>query len=456
MPWSAGKTQKTPAEPWLAYNAVVTAAAKLTILSALVVCLLALAAALGAPLLAAGGPIQVVAVQERVNFPGEVGLTLTVEADREIVEVRVFFRPPGAQVWRYAYAKFDPGARIVATQEVPANAAVYLPPGSEVEYYYEIRDSAGNMLTTEPAVVEYLDDRFDWERVQIGPLQLLYHDIPDSRVARTAEAVRTDLARIESILQSSPERGVKGVIYNQAGDARDAFPKQSQTTWERGTFQGFAFSEQGVFVGLGLDRRVIAHESAHLLLKRALGDRATDPPSWLDEGFASYMEPNARPASARSLSRRSLPLRAMNTLSGTPNAIHTFYDKAHSVVAYLIDEHGEDNFRRFLAELSRGRQINPALVEVYGFDVAGLDARWAGAEPASGPGSSQSNGETGPAGQGTASPFVFIDIWIIAGAALVVAALLLVRAVTNKLRRRNDDEDDEVENDELAAWNEER
>ena len=424
----------------------------MTLLSAIVICLLTLASAQGAPLTAAGGLIEVVAVEERVNFPGEVALTLTVEADREIVEVRVFFRSLGSRVWRYAYADFKPGTRIVATQQVPSSAAVYLPPGSEVEYYYQIRDSAGNVLTTEPAVVEYLDDRFDWDRIQIGPLQLLYHDVSDSRVARTAGGVQADLARIERILESSPERRIKGVIYNRADNARDAFPKQSQTTWEHGTFQGFAFTEQGTFVGLGMDRRMISHESAHLLLHQALGDRATDPPSWLDEGFATYMEPNARAESGRSLSRRSLPLQAMNTVSGTPSAIHTFYEKAHSVVAYLIEVHGEDDFRRFLDELGQGRQIDRALVEVYGFDVDGLDARWAGEsvpksagesdeKAAPGPESGRTSGQTNPGGGGGSSPFVFIDVWIIAGAAVVVAALLSVRAVTNRLRRRQEEPD---------------
>ncbi len=401
----------------------------LAVSAALAIALLVLAATQLLPLMAAGGPIEVVAVQERINFPGEVGLILTVEAEQEIVEVRVIFRSVGQRVWRYAYADFEPGTRVVATQDVPASASVYLPPGTEVEYYYEVRDSAGNMLTTDPAVVEYLDDRFDWKRMQIRSLELLYHSRSGSQVGRLAEEIQDDLDRIGQVLQDSPDRPIKGVIYNRASNARDAFPKQSQTTYDHGTFQGFAFTEQGIFVGLGLDRRMIAHESAHLLLRQALGEQATDPPSWLDEGFATYMEPNSRVVSASSLASRSRPLRAMNTVTGTPSSIHTFYDKSHSVVAYLIETHGQDNFRRFLGELGQGLQVNRALIEVYGFGVDGLDTHWANSATTPAPGTERGGG-------GSISPFVHIDVWVLTGVFFFVAALLFLGAVTRRFRRR--------------------
>ena len=153
---------------------------------------------------------------------------------------------------------------------------------------------------------------------------------------------------------------------------------QSQTTTDRGTFAGYAFPEQGVFLGNGLDRRIIVHESAHLMFRDALGHRALELPAWLNEGFATYMEPNARVRSSNQLYSRTPHLTAMRSLSGTPESIPLFYQKSLSVVAHLIERYGEAKFRGLLDEIAAGHTTQYALVNVYGFDEHGLDASWAG------------------------------------------------------------------------------
>ena len=391
------------------------------------------------PVSAAGG-IQIVDTDVVVNFPGEVDLTVTAEGDEEIVEVRVFFRPAGGKIWAYSYADFEPNTKITARQVLPPNSVTYLPPGAEVEYYYEIRDAGGNVFTSERAVVEYLDHRFDWKRTQIGPLTLLYYDLSDSRVSAVAMDVQKDLDRIVRVLQMEPSGNMKGVIYNRRADAHEAFPEQSRTTTERGVFGGFAFPEQGVFVGQGLDRRIITHESAHLLFTQALGERSPDLPAWLDEGVASYFEPGGSAPSPRRLARNSLPLRAMTSVTGTPRNIGIFYQKAESVLTYLIDEHGEEKFRLFVAELRNGQQVEKSLQDTYGFDIDGLDARWAGLEslPTEGSQSPVEAPIRTPDSPGSQSPFVFFSTWLIVGAALAAIAALVVRGVNRRLRPARD------------------
>ena len=331
---------------------------------------------------AAGGEIRVVGTSQHVNYPSGVEIGITIESDIEIKEVRVYYRAVGSRQWGYAYADFEPGfepgSRIVATQSVPVQEATYIAPGVDVEYYFEVRNIEGKVIKTHPAVVEYLDDRFDWRRVQIGPLELVYHDIRESRIEDYARVLREDLARVQELLQVKQVREFKGVIYNSYDDANAAFPVTSQTTTDHGTFAGYAFPEQRVFVGQGLNRRIIVHESTHLMFRDSLGRRNVEVPAWLNEGFATYMEPDVRVRSSRDLYRRTLPLRAMTSLSGTPETIPLFYQKSVSVVAHLIEEYGEDKFRQFLSEIGSGIQPEFALVSVYGFDEHGLDSSWAG------------------------------------------------------------------------------
>ena len=455
--------------------------ARLPLLLALVALAMAVAFA-SSEAHAAGGAIDVLETQERVNFPDGVGLSLTAESDADIVEVRVYFRALGSRTWGYAYADFKPGSRVVATRSIPVSESGYLAPGVDVEYYYVIKDAHGSILKTERARVEYLDSRYDWERVNIGPLELIYHDTGDGQVSDLARTLEEDLRRVTGLLQLTPRKSFKGVVYNNYRDANDVFPKQSQTTTDHGTFAGYAFPEQGVFVGQGLDRRIIVHESTHLLFREALGDDAIDVPAWLNEGFATYSEPSVRIRGSGDLQGRTPPLTSMNSVSGTPRTIPLFYYKSVSVVAFLIERYGEENFRHLLAQLASSQSIGDGLLRVYGFDVEGLDRRWAGlpvapaATPAPLPGVASTQGPVPPhstndpsrqeqtgdetrggaffsgtpfptrpaapqqqpddreQGAGGPSPFIYLDVWILAGVALVVAVVLGSRFVYSRLR----------------------
>ena len=104
---------------------------------------------------AAGGNIEVVETGEEVSFPGNVDLSVTAQGDADIVEVRLFYRNVGSRIWSYAYPEFVPSSRITASLNLTGEVSGYVPPGTEVEYYYEIRDSAGNLLRTESRRIIY-------------------------------------------------------------------------------------------------------------------------------------------------------------------------------------------------------------------------------------------------------------------------------------------------------------
>ena len=384
-------------------------------------------------LYAAGGDIEVVATGEDVKFPGNVDLSVTAEGDAGIVEVRLFYRTVGSQIWAYAYPDFVPANRITASLNLTGEVSTYLPPGTEVEYYYEITDAQGNVLRTEPTVVEYEDTRFDWEEVKVGPLTLRYYDQSDLRVRGVVRSLEADLARLQRVLQLEQADEIKGVIYSRRSHTLDAFPQQSRTTTEQQTFQGFAFPEQNLFLGLGMDRGLIVHESAHLLLGQALSDRRLTTPAWFDEGFASYMDPSVKIFSGGSLNDRTNPLRAMNTVTGTPHSIGTFYQKSLSVVAFMVDEFGEASFQQFIAQLGNDAPVDAALTSVYGLDVDGLDARWAGLPSGGREPAPPSPGTFRPAPD-TPSPILLFNSWLLGGLMLLVLAALFIQYVASKLR----------------------
>lgn len=375
---------------------------------------------------ATGGGIEVVEDDRQLDFPSEFSFTMTAESTEDIVEVQLLYRTAGSPVWSYAYAELIPGKRVTSNLDLTIAGSAYLPPGVEVEYYYVITDALGNSHTTEIQSVEYLDDRFQWERTQVDSLTLLHHDLPRSRVTTVTRQVEEALSHIRDLLQLDNPEPMRGVIYNKNSEAINVFPRQSQTFTDSGVFGGFAFPTSKVFVGIGFQTRLISHEAAHLLLDQAVGPNALPVPSWLDEGFAGYVEPGNRVFSGHSLRDRGLPLRSMARISGTPQTIGAFYQKAESVVAYMIEEFGIDSFQRLIRDLARGNTMNQALVQVYGFDISGLEGRWAMDDgPPTAPPAGRQN-------QGT--PWASFSSVVIGGLAIVVVAAWMMKFVMRKLR----------------------
>ena len=146
--------------------------------------------------------IRVVSDKQEVKFPGGLGFNLTAEAEGAIVEVRLYDRTLEYGIWSYAYPTFDPGQRITARLDLDTSGGVYLAPGTQIEYFYFIRDSLGNEHQTSLATLEYVDTRFHWEEVQAGPLVLRYHDIGESRVTSVVNISQPVLASATNLSPS--------------------------------------------------------------------------------------------------------------------------------------------------------------------------------------------------------------------------------------------------------------
>ena len=379
------------------------------------------------------GNLFVISDRWEVQFPGSVAFELAARSDREIVDVELRYRPLDGRVWAYGYPAFERGLRITAEFQLNVAGAGYIAPGTRVEYYYELLDSEGAAHQTRPAVLEYTDTRYEWEQTRIGYLVLLHHDIPQSRVTRATKGLDAQLGSVAALLRADTTKPIKGIIYNDRTSAVAAFPHQSRTITDRHVFEGFAFPELDLFMGIGLSPHLIVHESVHVLLHRALGPSASKMPGWLDEGIASYLEPNAAPYSGESLADFPMPLESMTKPRGTPDDIHYFYAKSESVVAYLVQEYGVERFQRFLEQFRRTGFVDQALVSTYGFDTAGLEARWtvdSRGRPAPSPDSPQ-----------RPSPFIYLDAWVLGGLILIVMAAVVVRYIINRLRPKGDPEE---------------
>ena len=391
--------------------------------------------------------IEILSDQWEIHFPDAITFSLTIESDAPIKQVRLNYRNATDGPLAYSYAPFElgePVQNVTASFRLSTTGSGYLPPGTVIQYRYVIDDVLGNRLETPSKAIEYTDIRFNWKSTEAGLVTLMHHDISQSRVDALAKELQPELYRVQRLLELNSNEPVTGFLYNGFDEAIPAFPYQSNTITEEQVFHGFAYPDSNVFLGIRLDRALIVHEASHLLLRQRLGPSSTTIPSWLDEGFASHMEPNSRPYSGISLAPTSPPLRLMSGVSGSPQDIYRFYAKSESVISYLIEKYGEESFQQFIASLSRSVAVEEALTITYGFNIDELDLLW----------SESSHGilSTGSERVSTGPPSVllYLDTWLFGGLILLAVAAVAVRYVWGKLNPTMynedgwDDELDEV------------
>ena len=391
---------------------------------------------------AADEDIRVLSSERDVRFPGDIVLSLEVEGKSGIVEVRLYYKASPSGIWTYDYRELSPTQHVEASFNLDLSGVSYLPPGTGLDYFYSIRDSSGNTLETSLETFTYVDDRFQWQSTTAGPLTIFWHDLPESRVENVTRRVESSLKDIVELLQVHlDDVPLRGVIYNNMSEAQEAFPFQSRTINREQVFQGFAFPEKRVFVGAGLQADLIIHEAAHLILEEAVSSPGTRIPSWLNEGFASYMEPNARRFDRGFYGETSpdlMPLRGMESIPGRPEAIRYFYRKSESVVGYLLETHGVPKFRLLLEHLDERKSVDQALNASYGFGIDDLDRRWS---------STVVRSESAEEGGGS-SPFYYLDIFLLVAVALVAGVIFAASYLMRRLRRAREEPEDGLTDEE--------
>ena len=321
------------------------------------------------------------------RFPDGVRFFIQVSSPDEIVDVRVFFKKIG-QTSRSSYRALEFSQGKVINGETLMRSGTggeYIPPGTRIEYSFEIRDGGGRELRTEAEVFIYLDTRFEWGTVTDGLITVFYQgEGMADRAQIMLEIAGATLDRMRPVLGIDPKDPLHIVTYDNYQDMSGALPFRSRATAERLITQGMAFKEERVLLVHGRDSTyegTTSHEFTHLLVADAAGRAIGRVPSWLNEGLAEYGNVENSDDYDRSLLRaiennKLRPLWHLNTFSGTPSEIILSYGQGKSVVEYLIATHGEAQMVELIRGIKRTFDIDKALELAYGFDQYGLDSAW--------------------------------------------------------------------------------
>jgi hypothetical protein len=149
---------------------------------------------------------------------------------------------------------------------------------------------------------------------------------------------------------------------------------------------------------------ILPHELAHLIFRDFVGFKG-EVPRWLDEGVAQWEEEAKRTAMRRMImmlydkdsllsisdmmkldvnmvnKTDGLYIRSIRSKSGSrgvlflsgENLINTYYIQSVSLVGFLIERFGADEFANFCRQLRDGKSLEDALRSVYPLYIRSLD-----------------------------------------------------------------------------------
>lgn len=337
--------------------------------------------------LLAQGEITVISSDAETQFPSTITFSLEAEAATDITDIELVYRKNGESlipVSSRVDVDFIPGQLVTASWTWDMLETGGLPPGTEIDYWWLIEDAAGHKLETSTATIAFDDLSHDWRSLASDQVSIFWYEGDLSFVQELVDAADEALERLAVEIGVALEQPVKIYIYASSGDLRNALIYPQEWTG------GIAFSGYGiVIIGISPDnlawgKRAIAHEMGHLVVHQALSGFYGHLPVWLDEGLAMDAEGDLR-SDLQTLLNEAIAhdtLFSVRSISSSfptdPDEARLCYAESYSLVQFLIDTYGSGKMLNLLGVFNEGNTYDDAMLEVYGFNVDGLNAAWRG------------------------------------------------------------------------------
>ncbi|MCH8814165.1 MAG: hypothetical protein IH957_03575, partial [Chloroflexi bacterium] len=307
---------------------------------------------------------------------------VSVETDVPIEELRLRYKifPDGTRA--SAEPEFEASESFTATFTLEGNAPprIYLPPGTIIEYHWEATDSNGGEAETETATFFYDDVRFDWQPIERDGVTIYYYSGSESDADAMLEVAADLITSMSALLGTTVEFPVKVWVYDSRDDMQPALVHRSETYEDQIITAGVRVASDTVLVLGNVSFDTLRHELTHVVTAVAGESAFGVLPAWVDEGTAVYGQTNAggfESAINSAIDRGNvLSVRSITSYPGDPSKVALFYGEAWSLVSYLIDTYGEEQYASLFAEVKSGKRIDAALEAVYGFDQGGLEDEW--------------------------------------------------------------------------------
>jgi hypothetical protein len=284
-------------------------------------------------------------------------------------------------------AEFEPGQQVEAGYEWKTRLGS-VPPGAPIQYWWVIKDEAGNTLETEPTDYIITDARFTWHMLESETVVLWWYAGDAEFGQRIFDAATQALKAMEQNTGLSLSYRVHVVLYENREDfdSWHYYPRE----WVAGqAFPGTGLTVQIIPPGDEWEtswhtQGLIPHEVAHLFFHQAVDNPLSlYPHTWINEGFAQYHEfvpHEAELAWVRRVGRSGnlIPLRlASGTFSGDDSRIALLYAESLSAVTFIFERWDKQGMEKLLTAFGEdGCDTDEALIQATGLDFEEFQEAW--------------------------------------------------------------------------------
>lgn len=323
--------------------------------------------------------------QPMLNFPDSITFRATVESNVPITSLVLEYGTDQltcGTVLAKAFPHFTPGTMIDAEWTWEMKQSGSLPPGATLWWRWRYTDENGIESVSEKKTITWLGSNHNWQTVTSGLINLHWYSGDQAFANDLLDAAITGLARLQNDAGLQPDQPIHLYIYANTDDMKDAILYEPSWTG------GMAYPEHDIVI-IGISQRdlewgraTIAHELTHVLVGHLTFSCLGDVPTWLNEGLAVYSEGRLDPSAEAQLNEaiKNDQLLSARSLSGgfseVPSRAYLSYSQSYSIVKFLIETYGQDSMNSLLITLRDGTPVDEALLQIYGFDIDGLEAAW--------------------------------------------------------------------------------
>jgi len=306
-------------------------------LQACIVILFLILAIIPATSLSAMGEPVVTDTKTDIIYPNSIRFNLSANSNEDITDVRLYYtveRTSFAEIYSEVRLKYEKQKQVDVSWSWDFRYTGGLPPGTEITYWWTVEDEGGNITQTEPQKVTYSDNRYEWGSISQDNVTIYWYEGPDSFAEELMGTAQGALERLVEDIGAYLKEEVEIYIYASADALRQSmvFPQE----WTGGV----AYPQYNT-IAIGIEYY------------------------FQDEFDSALKEDNL--ISVRSIAS---PFSALTEYS------YLSYAESYSIVEFLVEAYGQANLKKLLETFAIGSSYDEALLNVYGFNMEGLNDVW--------------------------------------------------------------------------------
>ncbi len=330
----------------------------------------------------AAGPVEILKEEISYTFGDELVFDLTVDRVENLERVDLILQTPGLPGFSGSMS-ISPSGNLFFSYDLEQRP---LPAFSPVTYSYRFVAKDGTETTTEPKSFTYLDNRYNWQKLQEDPFIIYWYegDLPFAR--EVLDAAQAGTTEVLNLLQQPESTEPVQVFVYSSQDALQTTLISTNQSW----VAGHAAPELGsavVSLPPGVDQsleiqRQVPHEIAHIMIYRYMGAEYQYLPSWFSEGIASLMENYNRPEYnvilEKAVRERALiPLSQLcNVFPTDPDLVQLSYAESYSILSYIRQEYGVAGVQALIAAYDQGVGCDRGVEIALGKSLTQLERKW--------------------------------------------------------------------------------